>query len=112
MKLEMLMSQVLRVGVMVSAGIIALGAVLWGVDGFAVPRGHAYSLGALARDLRLGDPLAVIMVGLTLLLLTPFIRVAASAVAFAMEHDWTYFLITGAVLCLLVLGLIIGKGGQ
>lgn len=50
-------------------------------------------------------PQAVIMLGLLLLIATPVMRVAVSAVAFAAEHDWRFVVITLAVLLILLFSI-------
>ncbi|MGH2509954.1 MAG: DUF1634 domain-containing protein [Ktedonobacteraceae bacterium] len=52
----------------------------------------------------------MIALGLLLLLATPVIRVAASIVAFGLEHDRRYVIITTIVLAILCLSFLIGKG--
>lgn len=44
--------------------------------------------------------------GLLLLIRTPVVRVAMTMALFAAQGDWTFVLITGWVLALLVLGLV------
>ena len=51
---------------------------------------------------------AIVMLGLLLLIATPIARVAFSVVAFLVERDRVYVLITIIVLALLVLSLLIG----
>ena len=48
-------------------------------------------------------------IGLLVLMATPVVRVAVSAVAFIQHRDRTYALITSAVLCLLLLSLVLGR---
>ncbi|SRR5579885_538552 len=57
------------------------------------------------------QPQAIIVLGLLLLIATPVIRVAVSLLAFALEHDWLYVVITFFVLSILIIGFLIGKGG-
>jgi len=48
------------------------------------------------------------MLGLLLLIATPVLRVMVSVVAFALERDRRFVLITGAVLCVLIGSFAIG----
>ena len=57
------------------------------------------------------QPQAVIALGILLLIATPVITVTASAVAFAVERDRRYVIISLIVLAILLTSLLIGKGG-
>jgi uncharacterized membrane protein len=52
---------------------------------------------------------AVVTLGLLLLIATPVLRVAISMFLFIYQRDWTYALITLAVLSLLLLSFGLGK---
>lgn len=56
-------------------------------------------------------PQAFIALGLLLLIATPVLRVAVSVVAFAIEHDRLYVVITLLVLAILIASFVLGKGG-
>ncbi len=109
------MSVVLRTGVLVSAVIVCLGLALLAVKG--LPRdlridaaiSFPRSLSAVMAGLVALDPASVVMLGLATLIATPFARVAVSIVAFALERDWRYVIITALVLAVLVMGLVVGK---
>ncbi|MBS0655611.1 MAG: DUF1634 domain-containing protein [Verrucomicrobia bacterium] len=77
---------ILRCGVVLSAACIAIGLAL-----------AAYSPQCTSK--------AVITVGLFLLIATPVIRVAASLIAFAVEGDAPFVLITAAVLAILLFSI-------
>jgi len=51
----------------------------------------------------------LVVVGLLVLLLTPVIRVAASIIAFALQKDRPFVLITAIVLAILILSFVLGK---
>ncbi|HUW41905.1 MAG TPA: DUF1634 domain-containing protein [Rectinemataceae bacterium] len=116
---ELMVSVVLRSGVLISAGVIVIGLILLvmrgasGMDGgiasaLAFPHTFASVFSGVARL----DPLAVISLGLMLIILTPVSRVAVSIVAFAMERDWRYVAITAVVLAVLIVSFALGKGGS
>jgi uncharacterized membrane protein len=113
---ELIISTVLRGGVLLSAGVILLGVLVFYAEWL---RGDAsdematfpHSLGAVGHGLAHGDPLAIIALGLLLLLATPVLRVAVSVITFALERDWRYTTITLLVLAILVLSFFLGKGG-
>jgi uncharacterized membrane protein len=111
---EILISRVLRGGVILSAVIIGIGllGVLLHPGNQASSLPALDSLGAVWRGLLAGDPLAVIMVGLLVLLATPVLRVAVSVVAFALEGDFRYVAITCLVLLILLVSFALGKAGS
>jgi uncharacterized membrane protein len=122
---EIIISNLLRTGVLLSLITIFLGVVLMFAHhhdylrsstelkrltepGAAFPR----TLGEVARGLIAFRGQAVISLGLLMLIATPIFRVAVSIVAFALERDRTYVLITTAVLLVLVLSFFLGKAGS
>ena len=116
---ELIISHVLRGGVLLSAAVILVGVVLYYATpqpgGAAATLTYPHSLGAIFPALFSGSPEGVITFGLLILLATPVIRVAVSIIAFALEHDWMYVGITVVVLTLLlssilVLGSVFGHG--
>src|SRR5262245_2362729 len=91
-QMDLLISYVLRGGVLLSAGLLILGSLLYGA---AALRGGAptspsfpHSLGDIFSGLARRDPMAVLSLGLLVLLLTPVARVLISIFAFARERDW------------------------
>ncbi|MEW6399123.1 MAG: DUF1634 domain-containing protein [Bacillota bacterium] len=125
--MEVFISRVLRTGVLLSAGIIAVGLVLlfatgrtgytpgpldtatlthWG-SRHLFPTGMAEVVtGVLALR-----PFAIIALGLLVLIATPVIRVAASVVAFLFEGDTLYVFITLYVLTILIVSFLLGRAG-
>ena len=115
-QMDRIISVVLRGGVLLSAGLLILGAilyfagVLWG-GAPANPFVFPHSLGDVISGLGHGDPLAILTLGLIVLLLTPVARVLISIFAFARERDWLYVGITTLVLLILLVSLLLGRGG-
>jgi uncharacterized membrane protein len=108
-----IISNVLRAGVFLSAGLIGLGileSLTHAPQDIASVKPPHTAL-AIWQGLWSGDPEATIMAGIVVLLLTPVVRVAISALAFAFERDWRYVAITLLVLGILVTSFLIGKGG-
>jgi uncharacterized membrane protein len=106
---------ILRGGVILSAAFILIGMFLLILHPGALT---GYTLGAFPHTLDqvwLGllalRPQAVIALGLLLLIAIPVITVLASAVAFALEHDRRYVVIAITVLAILIVSLLIGRGG-
>jgi uncharacterized membrane protein len=115
-QMDRIISFVLRGGVLLSAGLLILGAllyfarVLWG-GAPANPLSYPHTLGDVISGLAHGDPLAILTLGLIVLLLTPVARVAISIFAFARERDWLYVGITTLVLLILLVSFLLGRGG-
>ena len=115
---ELIISYVLRGGVLLSAGVILVGVVLYysrPQPSSAASLTYPHTLTTVLPELATGSPEAIITLGLLILLATPVIRVAVSIVAFALERDWLYVGITTLVLFLLlssilVLGRVFGHG--
>jgi uncharacterized protein len=116
---ELVISHVLRGGVLLSAAVILVGVALYYTQpqpgGAAATLAYPHSLGAVIPALTTGSPEAIITLGLLILLATPVVRVAVSIVAFALERDWMYVGITTLVLALLLasilaLGSVFGHG--
>jgi uncharacterized membrane protein len=123
---ELLLSHLLRVGVLASAAVVALGLVLLFTQGpglgyfgeglhglivYPARTGGApidRSVADVVKGLRVGEPDAVISLGLLLLIATPIARVAASVLLFLAQRDMRYVLITLFVLTVLLVAL---KGG-
>jgi uncharacterized membrane protein YfcA/uncharacterized membrane protein len=103
---EHIISWVLRGGVLLSAGIIILGLTLFVAEG-AQAHTFPYTLSAVVRGVSHGDSLSVVVLGLVLLMCTPVLRVAVSIIAFALEGDRRYVVITSLVMALLLLSMTI-----
>jgi uncharacterized membrane protein len=126
---EVLLSQVLRAGVLLSAAIIILGVGMLfvkhsqssyfskGLQGLlAYPASAASapidaSISDVLSGLQSADPDAVISLGLLVLIATPIVRVAASVLLFLLQRDYRYVAITTFVLIVLLLALRIGTAG-
>jgi len=129
-RMELVISYVLRGGVLLSAAIILLGVILFAEtrsSGYAPILPHhlsdilAYhrdagpgyfptSPPAVVRDALAGKPYAIIGLGMLLLIATPVVRVALSVVFFLLQEDWLYVGITTFVLTVLLLSLMTGIG--
>jgi uncharacterized membrane protein len=108
---------ILRGGVITSAIIILIGFVLLlmyigGQPGFVMSIGtFPHSLSQVWSGLKVLQPQAIIATGLLLLIATPVITVTTSLVAFAIERDRRFVVITSVVLAILLASMLIGKGG-
>jgi uncharacterized membrane protein len=114
-RLEQMVGTLLRAGVLLSALIVLAGGVWWLAQrGAEAPaygqfRGEPTEfrhIGLLLGSLEHPRPEAVIELGLLLLIATPVARVALALVAFALERDHAYVVITAMVLAVLIYSLI------
>ncbi len=111
---RLLLSRLLLGGVSVAAALMAAGllsALAVGWTGSLIGAAPvAHEVGDFSRTLAgLADlrPFAVAQLGLLVLLATPVLRVATSAVAFALEGDRLYALISGLVLAILLTSIFL-----
>ena len=110
-RLEVVISVLLRSGVLISAAVVLLGGICFlSRHGQEQPDYHVFrgtpaiyrSVSGVIHSAGPSNCPAVIQLGLLLLILTPVARVAFSLAGFALEHDRTYVMLT-----LLVLGILI-----
>jgi uncharacterized membrane protein len=110
-RIEIIIGTLLRTGVLLAASVVLAGGILYLLRNGHNPIHYKTFYGEPAQlksisDIVHGavalDPRAFIQLGLLLLIATPVARVVFSAVAFAIEHDYLYVLIT-----LIVLGILL-----
>lgn len=113
-EIERVIGHVLRIGVSLSALVIVAGIVTALFAGETGYRGTTFPTtpSAILSGLILLKPLAILMTGLFLLILTPVLRVVVSIYAFAVEKDYLYVWITSIVLLILVIAMWIGYMGH
>jgi uncharacterized membrane protein len=109
---EQVLGNLLRGGVLLSAGIVAVGGVLYlarhGMEppSYQVFRGEPAEFRVLPEILATGLTLqrrrSLIQLGLLILIATPIVRVAFSGYVFAKQGDRLYIIITFIVLALLL----------
>lgn len=122
---EQLVSSVLRYGGLASLLVVASGIVLLLAEGrtgytetFDLAKLLAYdgsaavawprAIGGVISGALAGQPYALILLGLLLLIATPVVRVVISIFAFLLERDHTYVAITLFVLAVLLLSFFLG----
>ena len=122
-KVELLISTLLRVGVVSSLVVVVIGLAVSFVHhptylrsvemSQVATRAHAdwHSLHELATGLIHLRGEAIIMLGLLLLIATPVMRVAVSIFAFLFEHDPVFVAVTTFVLAMLILSFVLGNAG-
>lgn len=114
-KLEQIIGNLLRAGVVLSAIVVFAGGVMYLVQHgsepvnyrtFQPPPPQLRSVdGTIGEAIKLHSD-GIMQLGLLLLILTPIARVAFSAVGFAMEGDRMYVGITLVVLAVLIFSLV------
>ncbi len=111
LRMEIIVGQLLRTGVVLSAAVVFAGGVLFLIrHGAEAPLYRAFSgeppeyrkVAGIVGGARSLSGRAFIQLGLLLLIATPVARVAFSIFGFARERDWLYVAVT-----LLVLGLLL-----
>lgn len=108
---EIVVSQSLRIGVLVSAGVIFLGLIKFLIVGDSGYPGETYP--TQLKEIIMGayqlKPFGIILAGLVLLILTPISRVGISILVFAKEKDWLYVGVSTIVFVVLLSSFIFGK---
>jgi uncharacterized membrane protein len=116
-----LVSTLLRYGVSIAAFVMMVGMILLlvqvGPRAFiSMPKIRSpeagtdlTSLRAVMHELVPPEPEAVMDSGVLLLVATPVLTIGASVVAFALEADWLYVVISGLVFALLLLAFSLGR---
>ena len=116
-KVDLFIGRLLQIGVFAAAAVVAFGAFLFLVrhgavladfNTFRPGPSTLRSVVGIVRGALHFDSAAIVQLGLVMLILTPIARVALTLVAFVMQRDRLYVLITAAVLALLLYGLIAG----
>jgi uncharacterized membrane protein len=114
-RIENVMGNLLRAGVLLAAFVVSMGAVI-----YLVRHGHApvdyrifhgepadlRTVRGIVRDSWAVGGRAIIGFGLLLLIATPVVRVAFSILAFAKERDGTYVVFTLIVFSILLYSLL------
>lgn len=121
-KVEILISNLLRVGVLLSLALIVGGTILslvrhpeylsQGISfrnfiGSNDPVAH--SLSEVVAGLASFSGQSIVTVGIVFLIATPVMRVGVSIFTFIYQHDRLYVLITTTVFSLLLLSFVLGK---
>jgi uncharacterized membrane protein len=113
-RVDALLGGLLRAGVLLAAAIVALGGVIYlmkyggsspAYGDFHGEPADLRSVGGIVRAALALRGRGLIQLGLLVLIATPVARVGFSLYAFLRQRDWTYVVVTGIVLVLLVLSL-------
>ena len=115
---EQLVGRLLQLGVLAAAVVVLIGGGLLLAQHGGAPASYSVfrgepellrSIVSIVRGAVSMDSRAIVQLGLLLLILTPVARVAFTLVAFALQRDRTYVVVTAIVLVLLLYGLVYGK---
>lgn len=114
-RLETIIGGLLRTGVMLAAGIVTIGGLLY-LYRFHATRVSFHSFAPGGSDIRTVSGIlqsaahfqstGLMQVGLVLLILTPVARVAMAVLGFALERDRLYTIVSLIVLVILALSLV------
>lgn len=114
-RMEAIMGNLLRAGVLLSSFVVLVGGLLYLYSEHAKPANFRVFLSE-PEDLRnlpqlfhlvwTGNPAAIIQCGILLLIATPIARVVFACVAFLLEKDRLYLVISSVVLLILLVSLV------
>ncbi len=116
-QVERTIGSLLRVGLMMATAVVVVGALIYlyrhgrEAPHYRIFRGEPAdlrSLGGILRDSMHERGRGLIQLGLVLLLATPVARVAFSVIAFALQRDRFYVMVTLIVLAVLLYSIIGG----
>lgn len=119
-RVDQLLGNLLRLGVIIATIVAAIGGVLYLARHGLEPAGHQVfrsepdelrSVGGILRGALAFHSDAIVQLGLLLLIATPVARVAMSLVAFILQRDRVYIVVTSIVLALLIFSLTGGVAG-
>ena len=119
---EVLISNVLRLGVLLSLSLVTAGMSLTffhhpdyfsssqSLQGLTAPERGPHAVSEVVGDVLSARGQAFVMAGLLVLMATPVLRVALSLLVFGRQRDRAYVLVTSVVLTLLLLSFVLGAG--
>jgi uncharacterized membrane protein len=111
---EVVIGVLLMAGVLLAAGVVVLGSIVYLVHhGSSIPSYHVFqgeptdlrTLSGIFHDAFAFEGRGIIQLGLLILIATPVARVMFSIVAFTLERDSLYVVVTLIVLAVLVFSL-------
>lgn len=110
-EMEIIISNFLRIGVVLSAIIVFIGLSMFLVTGNSGYSGNYFPTtpSEIFNGLILFKPYAIILTGLMILILTPVFRVGVSILVFIKEKDFLYVKITSLVFIILIISFVLGK---
>jgi uncharacterized membrane protein len=118
--MQVVIGWILRTGVILSMVIVVIGGVLFvyrhgnSIPDYRVFKGVPYfiqNVKGIANGVFNLKGQAIIQAGIVLLIATPVIRVAFSAIGFILEKDYLYTFITLLVLLIIIISMLTGRIG-
>ena len=106
--IERLIRTILLIGIAISVALMAAGLVLAAAHGEEIPNG-VVPVRELPAALAGLDAAAYLSLGLIVLVATPFVRVAGSIVAFALERERRWVAVTSVVFAVMCLSVLLGE---
>ncbi len=117
-RIEIIMGNLLRIGVILAAVTVFTGGVFYLFHSglhqphYTIFKGEPAeyrTLSGIVHQAFSLHELGIIQFGLLLLIATPIARVFFSIIAFFLERDYIYILVTSIVFCLLMFSLFFGR---
>jgi len=114
-RMETVMGRLLQVGVLLASFVMVIGGFLYmRAHHGETPNYRVFSseplklrhFGGVAEGIKVGDPAAIIQLAVLLLIATPVARVIFALVAFLIEKDKLFVLISSIVLAVLLYGFL------
>lgn len=114
-RLEIVIGNLLRAGVLLAGGIVTVGALFYLAGNYSA-RANFHTFTTESANLRsmqgiVGaathlDSMALIQLGLLLLIATPVARVIFAVIGFGLERDKLYVVVSSIVLAVLIFSLL------
>lgn len=112
-RMETIMGRLLQFGVLLASCVMLVGGILYvNAQHDARPDYHVFSsepqalrhLSGIAHGVAAGEPAAIIQLAVLLLIATPVARVVFALIAFGIERDKLYIIVSSVVLAVLLFG--------
>jgi uncharacterized membrane protein len=114
-RMEVVMGRLLQVGVLLASFVMLIGGILYiQAHHGEMPNYRVFSsepqrlrhFGGVMGGIKVGDSAAIIQLAVLLLIATPVARVVFALIAFLIERDKLYMVISSAVLAVLLYGFL------
>lgn len=113
-KMEIVIGNMLRIGVSVAAAVVLTGWILYLIHAHGAKPDYQHfhgqpillrNIGPIVRGIGALDSRSIIELGILLLVATPVARVIFCIAAFAVRKDWVYILVSSIVFAVLAYSL-------
>lgn len=114
-RMELIMGRLLQFGVFLASFVMLVGGILYvNAQHDARPDYRVFSsepqalrhFSGIAHGVAAGEPAAIIQLAVLLLIATPVARVVFALIAFGIERDKLYIIVSSVVLVVLLMGLL------